>query len=92
MRARSRCRACLVAFLLLSLCYASVAFAAVESQSEWDEDLEEFFHKVDRNRDGQIEAQEAAQYIGDNEISQDEDLAQAIEQVCAFLHQTSPHK
>lgn len=82
MRARSRCCACLAACLVLSLCCASVA---VESQSEWDEDLEEFFHKVDRNRDGQIEAQEAAQYIGDNEISQDEDLAQAIEQVCMFL-------
>ncbi|KAK9834335.1 hypothetical protein WJX81_008044 [Elliptochloris bilobata] len=53
--------------------------AAVES--EWDEGLEEFFDKVDRNRDGQIEAQEAAQYIGDNEISQDEDLGQAIEQM-----------
>ena len=82
MRARSRCRARLAACLALSLCCACVAFAAVESESEWDEDLEEFFHKVDRNRDGQIEAQEAAQYIGDNEISQDEDLAQAIEQVC----------
>ena len=88
MRARSRCRACLAACLVLSLCCAS---AAVESQSEWDEDLEEFFHKVDRNRDGQIEAQEAAQYIGDNEISQDEDLAQAIEQVCTLLHHAPPH-
>lgn len=73
----------LAAGLLLGLCLGPLRPArAVESGSEWNEGLEEFFHKVDRDGDGQIEAQEAAQYIGDSDI-QDGDLGQAVEQVCA---------
>ena len=72
--------------LVQSLCSVCLLAASNElghsHESEWDEGLEEFFHKVDRDGDGQIEAQEAAQYIGDSDIFQDEDLAQAIEQVC----------
>lgn len=77
-------RSLLAACLLLSLCLGPLQPAhGAESEAGWDEGLEEFFHKVDRDGDGQIEAQEAAQYIGDSGMLQDGDLGQAVEQVCA---------
>jgi hypothetical protein len=45
----------LAACLLLGLCLGPPQpVRAVESGSEWNEGLEEFFHKVDRDGDGQI--------------------------------------
>jgi len=62
---------CLLTILLVS--NASHGDRESPSPERWKGSLGEFFSRVDSNADGQIEPQEAAQYIGDGGVG-DQDL------------------
>lgn len=61
----------LLAFLLLCICCRAVRESGTPDR--WKGSLGDFFSSVDLNDDGQIEPQEAAKYIGDGVVG-DQDL------------------